>query len=137
MAGKFSYSFNRETFNGNFETRQEALKKALENLGELSDSPEVIYIGKRVPLDPVPSGLGELVLSAMRRKVRDEAGDGASQSLRRINEHQLAELESELNRAVNAWLAKHELISAQSKITAISEHPVPRSSMASDLGSEN
>ncbi|HEY1629476.1 MAG TPA: hypothetical protein VGF52_06435, partial [Tepidisphaeraceae bacterium] len=67
MAGKFSYSFNRETFNGCFETRQEALNQAIEKLSELSDSPEMIYIGKRIPLDPIPSGLGEIVLSAVRR----------------------------------------------------------------------
>ena len=133
MAGKFSYSFNRETFIGNFETRQEALKKALDNLSELSDSPEVIYIGKRIPLDPIPSGVGEMVLSAMRRRVRDEAGDGASQSLRRIDEHQLAELDEQLNQLITAWLARHELTPTQSKITAISEHPVPRASMASSF----
>jgi hypothetical protein len=136
MAGKFSYSFNRETFNGIFETRPEALNKAIEKLNELSDSPEVIYIGKRIPLNPIPSGLGEIVLSAMRRRVRDEAGDGASQSLRQIDEHQLAELDEELNRAVTAWLNQHDLMPTQSKITSISEHPVRRPSMAGTGGNE-
>ncbi|HMB96500.1 MAG TPA: hypothetical protein VKK61_10715, partial [Tepidisphaeraceae bacterium] len=70
------------------------------------------------------SGLGEMVLGAMRRHVRDEIGDSASQSLRRVDEHQLAELDEALNSAIGIWLGKHDFIPAQSKITAISEHPV-------------
>jgi hypothetical protein len=130
MAGRFSYSFDRETFHGSYDTRQEAVNKALEKLNELSDSPEIIYVAKRVPIGTGASGLAETVLTAMRRRVSDEIGDSASQHLRRVNEHQLAELDDELNRVVSSWLAKYELAPSHFKTTAISEHPVPHPSMS-------
>jgi hypothetical protein len=128
MVANFSYSFDRETFHGNFPTRQEALKKGLEKISDQNDSPEMIYIGKRVPIDPGTSGLAEMVLGAMRRRVREESGDGSSSYLKRIDEHQLAELDEKLNSVIREWLSKYELSPAQSKISAISEHPVPHPS---------
>lgn len=121
----FAYSFDRETFHGNYETRQEALRQALGRLRESDESAEMIYVGKRVPVDPGSSGLAELILGAMRRRVRDQTGDAASQYLLRVDEHALAELDSEIDRIVRAWLAKHQLQPTHTRIVAISEHPVP------------
>jgi len=130
MDGCFSYSFDRETFHGNSDTRQDALKNALEKLNELSDSPEMIYVGKRVPIDPGASGLSELVISAMRRRVHDEIGGNEREYLMRINEHQLADLDENLSRIITGWLERYKLAPSHVKITAISEHPVPHPSMA-------
>lgn len=134
MVGKFSYSFDREIFRGLHDTRQEAFKKAMEKIPELDTSPEMIYIGKRVPVDPGSSGLAEMVLGAMRRRVRDETGENSTPYLMRVNEHQLAELDDELDRVIRAWLQKHELQPTQSKIIAISEHPAPQPSMNGKSG---
>jgi hypothetical protein len=125
MAGSFSYSFDRETFHGNFPTRQEALQQAIEKLHDWDNSAQVIYIGKRLPFDPASSGIGEMVLGAIRRRVRDEIGDGASQPLRRVDEHQLAELDEKLNQVIRSWMSQHDLLPTLTKITSISEHPVP------------
>ena len=51
-----------------------------------------------------------------------------------VNEHQLAELDDEIDRVIRAWLQKHELTPTQSKVIAISEHPAPTSAAASVNG---
>ncbi|HWP39524.1 MAG TPA: hypothetical protein VNL70_01270 [Tepidisphaeraceae bacterium] len=142
MIGTFAYSFDRETFHGSYATRQEALKKALEKLPEIETTPEAIYVGKRVPIDVGSSGLAEMILAAMRRRVREQNSEEvgvADDFLMRVNEHQLAELDDEIDRVIRAWLVKHELMPRQDKIVAISEHPIPQPSMVarpSAAGSE-
>src|SRR5262252_5874887 len=137
VVGKFSFSFDRETFKGLHDTRQDAFKKAVEKLPELDTSPEMIYVGKRVPVDPGSSGLAEMIIGAMRRRVRDETGESTSPYLMHVNEHQLAELDDEIDRVIRAWLQKHELTPTQSKVIAISEHPVPAGSAAAVNGNSN
>jgi hypothetical protein len=136
MVGKFAHSFDRETFHGSKDTRQDALREAFDLAVKQEDRPDTVYVGKRVPIDPGSSGLAEMILGAMRRRVREETGfDAASnQYLMRVNEHQLAELDDEIDRVVRAWLAKHGLAPTQSKIVAISEHPVPAPKMHSAIG---
>jgi hypothetical protein len=95
----------------------------------------MIYVGKRVPIDPGSSGLAEMILAALRRRFREATGDNSNQHLMRVNEHQLAELDDEIDRVVRGWLTKHDLNSTQSKIVAISEHPVPQPKMA--VGTKN
>lgn len=129
--GKFVHSFDRESFSGLAETRQDALQEALAKLPDLDTSPDTIYIGKRVLLDPGSSGLAELVLGAMRRRVREESGleSAGNDYLRNVNEHQLAELDDQIDRVIQSWLNKHGLSPTSSKVVAISEHPVPLSKM--------
>jgi hypothetical protein len=129
MVGKFAHSFDRETFQGADATRQDALKQAFDKVPQFDDRPDTVYVGKRVPVDPGASGLAEMILGAMRRRVRDETGDNASQYLTRVNEHELAELDDEIDRVIRAWLTKHELMPTQSKVIAISEHSVPQPKM--------
>jgi len=129
MVGKFAHSFDRETFHGSQDTRQNALKEGLEMLPKLESSPDMIYIGKRVPLDPGSSGLAEMILGAMRRRVREQSDGNTNQFLMRVNEHQLAELDDEIDRVVRSWLTKYDLQPTQSRVIAISEHPVPSPKM--------
>jgi hypothetical protein len=129
MVGKFSYSYDRETFRGLFDTRQDALKNGITNAFQQQSTPEAIYVGKRVPVDCGTSGLAEMILGTMRRKVRDELGDSGAQPLLRVNEHQLAELDDAIDKVIREWMSKHDLVPAQSKVMAISEHPVPQPAM--------
>src|SRR4051812_34485786 len=98
VVGKFVHSFDRETFHGSDETRQAALKAALDEIPQLDGSPDTVYVGKRVPIDPGSSGLAEMILAAMRRRVREGSGlDNISiDYLRNVNEHQVAELDDEI-----------------------------------------
>jgi len=52
MIGKYAFSFDRETFRGTFNSRQEALKAALEAAAHEADSPATVYVACRAPLDP-------------------------------------------------------------------------------------
>jgi hypothetical protein len=137
LVNKFAHSFDRETFHGSQDTRQDALKQAFEKIPHLDNVPEMVYVGKRVPIDPGSSGLAEMILGAMRRRVREETGDSGSPYLMRVNEHELAELDDEIDRVVRTWLAKHELSPTYSKIVAISEHPVPSPSMVNSNKTAN
>lgn len=125
----FAYSFDRDRFDGSLSTRQEALKTALGTISAMQTAPEAVYVGKRVPMDPGSSGLAEMILSAMRRRLREQAGESSNGYLMRVNEHQLAELDDEIDRVVRGWLDRHSLAPTQSRIVAISEHPVPQPSM--------
>jgi hypothetical protein len=129
MVGKFSYSFDRETFRGFYDTRQDALKNGIVAVKEQETTPEAIFVGKRVPVDCGTSGLAEMILGTMRRKVRDTIGDAGAQPLLRVNEHQLAELDDAIDKVIRDWMVKHELTPTQSKVIAISEHPVPQPAM--------
>lgn len=129
MVGKFAFSFDRERFNGQHDTRQDALKTALVKVSELENTPEAVFVGKRVPVDPGAAGLAEMVLAAMRHRMREATGGNANGYLMRVNEHQLAELDDEIDRVVKSWLTKHNLSSNHSRVIAISEHPVPQPSM--------
>jgi hypothetical protein len=121
----FAYSFDRETFQERVSTRQEALRLAMQKLPTLETTPDAIFVGKLIPVDISTPGLGEMVLGAVRRHLRDEFGAGGTESLRRVNEHELAELDDAANAAVREWLNKHQLLPLQEKVTAISEHPIP------------
>jgi hypothetical protein len=126
---RFAYSFDREHFEGDLNTRQEALKTALNEVPRQDRLPEAIFVGKRVPIDAGSSGLAEMILAAMRRRVREQTDGTAGNFLMRVNEHQLAELDTEIDRVVHAWLEKNDLKPTQSRIVAISEHPVPQPAM--------
>lgn len=144
-AVRFAYSFDRERFDGSLDTRQDALKTALNTVSSLENTPEAVFVGKRVPLDPGSSGLAEMLLAAMRRRLREHGAEANSGYLMRVNEHQLAELDDEIDRVVRGWLNKHSLAPTGSRIVAISEHPVPQPQMqqsakngneVSDLGDD-
>lgn len=126
---RFAYSLDREQFDGNLPTRQEALKTGLNKALTLESPAEAVFVGKRVPIDPGSSGLAEMILAAMRRRVREQTGGASGDYLMRVNEHQLAELDNEIDRVVRGWLDKHELAPTQSRIVAISEHPIPQPTM--------
>jgi hypothetical protein len=129
MVGKFAYSFDRETFHGNEPTRQHALGVAERKLKGLEFTPEAIFVGKRVPTELGTSGLAETVIATMRRRMSENGADPAVRDRLKVNEHLLAELDDELNRVIKAWMAKHDLIPGDSKVIAISEHPLPQPSM--------
>jgi hypothetical protein len=133
MVGKFAFSFDRDTFHGHERTRQDALAAAERKLNGLEFIPEAIFVGKRVPTDPGTSGLAETVLKLMRRRMNESGADAASQQRLRVNEHQLAELDDALDRVIRAWMAKHDLEPGDSKVIAISEHPLPQPAMTRHL----
>ena len=136
MIGKYAFSFDRETFRGTFNSRQEALKAALEAAAHEADSPATVYVACRAPLDPHAQGHAETLIQRMRRAVRADVGPEGEAFLKLVSDQELADLDHEIYRTIRAWLSKHELLLPSGKLAAISEHPVPTQTY-SGIGSAN
>lgn len=123
MAETYAYSLDRDNYHGNYTTRSEALAAAMEALKGFDGIPEGIWIGQWVPVDPQTEGHAETLV----RRIHDrfEASTGNSDFLKRVGEHELAELDTAIDQAVRAWLAKHNLAPRPTRVRALSEHPVP------------
>jgi hypothetical protein len=125
MLPKFAYSFDRETFTGSYDSRNQALAAALEHARKLGDGLSTVYVAVRVPGDPQASDHAETVIKCMARRAHQHVGDAAGGYLKRINDQQEAELDDALRDAILAWLTKHELGPTFFQIKSVSEHQIP------------
>jgi hypothetical protein len=127
MIGKYAFSFDRESFRGSYNSRKEAVTAALEAARNVEgDPPASVYIACRAPLDPHASGHAEDLIERMRQAVRDDAeAEAADAFLNYVTDQELADLDDAVERAIRGWLAKHDLLTASGRLSAISEHPVP------------
>ena len=122
MFKEYAYSFDRESFTGEFATRELAAEAGLRAAQARIDAIAAVYVGKRVAVDPQAEGHADDVAKAMRRRML--AGTGEAGYLAGANEHVLADLDAQLAATIVGWLRRHELGPA-AKIKAISEHPLP------------
>lgn len=129
MAGNFSYSFDRDTYHGQYATRAEALAAGLKHLADEKMQGETVFVGKRIPFELGLDDLAENVLKLLQKRLRSEAAE-STEPLLHVNEHQLADLDSRLQQAVKDWLVVDQLLPSGGKVTAISEHAT--ASSASD-----
>lgn len=128
MSGTFCYSFDRDTYHGQFHTRADALAAGLRHLTDEKMDGETIFVGKRVPFDLGLQDLAETTLKHMQHRLRAESAD-ATEPLLHVNEHQLADLDGRLQRAVSDWLIAEDLAPSGGKVTAISEHATTSSAI--------
>lgn len=118
----YGYSFDRETFRGEFATREQALDAGLRSAAARSGMVAAVFVGKRVAVDTQADHHAEDVVRSMRRRMQSKTGDGGY--LAGANEHVLADLDTALAHAINGWLERHALMPA-ARVTSISEHPLP------------
>jgi hypothetical protein len=130
----YAYSFDRETFAGSFATRKEAYEAAVNKASGMEDTPSEIFVGERLPADPQTSGHACEIIKSMARRARTASGDGADEYLRRVTDQQEAELDEVIEKAILAWLTKHEMLPTFSSIKGISEYPMPTLRGAADSG---
>ncbi|HEY0007820.1 MAG TPA: hypothetical protein VGB55_03765 [Tepidisphaeraceae bacterium] len=123
MIGKFAYSFDRETFLGEFDTRQHALEAAMVALRQRSDLPEGVFVGQWAPPNLQADHHAETLIEAMRDRWHSAGAEGSF--LKNVTEQQSADLDHEIERTIQAWIAKHRLTPPATKIRAVSEHAVP------------
>ncbi|MFT3785104.1 MAG: hypothetical protein QM770_02925 [Tepidisphaeraceae bacterium] len=119
---RYAFSFDREQFRGDFDTRELALAAAYEAARELGGAVEAIYVGKRVPVPAQTDDHAESVVRAMRRRMLEKTGD--ANYLATVNEHVMADLDAAIELAIVDWQKRHQLQPA-SRVQAISEHPLP------------
>jgi hypothetical protein len=122
--GKFAYSFDRESFRGNFNTRQQAIDAGLTAAQDLGNPPEAIYVGARQAIDPGSSDHAETIIEKMRRRTFERYGDKSADFLAHVNEQQLADLDHSVQQTIATWLVQQNLTPAFERIGSVTEHPV-------------
>lgn len=122
MFKPFAYSFDRETFRGEFATREEAAIAGQAEALKFMAVVEAVYVGKRVPTNPQADMHADDVVRAMKRRMLTKTGDASY--LAAANEHVVADLDASLEHAIIDWLKRHQLQPAD-KFGSISEHPLP------------
>ena len=123
MIGKFAFSFDRETFTGTFDTRQQAFDAANKIVASRIDHPPAIFVGQWAEPDAQSDDHAEAIVERMTLRWRSSGAEG--KFLDTVNEHQLAELDYDIDRVVRNWLAKQNLTPRPTRVQAVSEHAVP------------
>jgi hypothetical protein len=134
MAAQYSFSLNGEHFRGSYSTREEALADAIAAARRGADSPQSVYVGRRVLADPKASGHARMVLSNMGARAREEFGDAGSSYLTQLSKEQVESLDDSLEQTILAWLERNSLTPTFFKVEAIGQYPVPSSSGESSAG---
>lgn len=123
MFKPFAFSFDRETFRGEFATREEAAEAGQAEALKQMSVVEAVYVGKRVPTNPQADMHADDVVKSMKRRMLSKTGDAGY--LAGANEHILADLDAGIEHAIVDWLRRHQLQPAD-KFSSISEHPLPQ-----------
>jgi hypothetical protein len=134
MSAQYAFSLNGEHFRGSYSTREQALADAIAAARESVDSPQTVYVGRRVLADPKASGHARMVLSNMGARAREEFGDTASTYMTGLSKPQVELLDRALEQTISAWLQTNNLAPTFSKVEAIGQYPVPTSSSEPDAG---
>lgn len=125
MSAQFAYSLNGENYLGTFASRETAKSAAMAKASGMIDPPATVWVGERCDARAHVAGHAWQVISAMRNRAWETTGDEANTFLARITDAQVQELDADIARAISAWLEKYHLTPCETKLSAISEHPVP------------
>lgn len=103
----YAYSFDRETWQGDFNSREEAMQAAISD--ENTKKYLAVYTG--IAKLYTPALKSETVLDILKIKADEIAGIAAADwlKLENISEEACSELEKTLTAAVMKWLEKHSL----------------------------
>lgn len=100
--GKWCYSFNEENFEGDFETKEEAIAEAIWYYKDDEKDQDFIWIGQTkaislgVNVDRIIEDLGE--------EAYDQAGEYAEDYLTKVASSHQKVLEERLNEVLVAWM---------------------------------
>jgi hypothetical protein len=137
MSAKYSFSFDRETFEGSYNSRSEAFAAALKKAASQEDAPTTVFIGERVPGDPQATGHAEEIVNRMIDRARGVWGDAADNYLRDVTPEQLRDLDGAIEQVVLRWLQLHQLKPNFFRIAAVSEHQLASPATTAGGQSEN
>jgi hypothetical protein len=138
MLPQFAYSFDRHSYTGPFNSRQDAIAAGIARSREIGAAGiEAVYVGMIVLPDPQASGHAEEVIKNMVRRFRGASGESYEGYLTRVTEQQEAELDAALEQCILGWLKKHNLMPHFTKVRGVSEHPIPTEASASRNGASD
>lgn len=126
MRGSYAYSFDRDSFEGEYSTREQAYKAAVARADQLNiaaDTP--IYTGQRMAANPQADAHARQLVNAMRRRARETVGGDAVDYLKSVTEDQMIDLDRAIEAVVTRWLSNYKLAPQWYRIGAVSEHPMP------------
>jgi hypothetical protein len=143
----YSYSLDRQVWEGRYPTRKEAADAAIGRAIKEAMPPETVYVGQRIEPDLRAYGHARGIIDTIRRRVREDNGEVADGFLRGVSEKQTADLDRSLESAIVAWLERSGLAPTWARIEAVGEYPIPvktqqycgtnSASEVQDLGSED
>lgn len=126
MRGSYAFSFDRDSFEGAFDTREQAYRAAVARAGELNIAADTaLYTGQRMAANPQADAHARQVLNSMRRRAKEMFGEDAGGYLKAVTEDQLIDLDRAVEAVVSRWLANYKLAPTWYRIGAVSEHPMP------------
>jgi hypothetical protein len=130
VKGTYAFSLDRETYNGVYNTRDEAFRAGCAAAERLHSSVTEVYVGQRVAGDPQADLHAWELIKSMRSRARSAAGDDSTGYLKNVTAEQARDLDGAIEAAVLRWLANHKLGPAFHRIEAVSEHPISTMSHA-------
>jgi hypothetical protein len=125
VKGTFAYSLDRESFNGIYNSREEAFRAGCVAAERMQTQLTEIFVGQRVAGDPQADLHAWELIKSMRTRARGAAGDDATGYLKGVTAEQARDLDGAIESAVLRWLANHKLGPSFFRIEAVSEHPLP------------
>lgn len=110
---KFSYSFDEERYGFLYDSIEETLKDAIEEIEALrkcnaSDIPEKIFVGECRIYEPTLLNSGDDVIEAIKLQASDAGGEWADDYLDDVTKEQVEELEKNLDDVFQKWIDKYK-----------------------------
>ncbi len=122
---KYAYSYDREDYTGSFDTPEEAVAEAVSRSEGLASPPTEVYVGILAEADPQTTDHAERIVDSMNRRAHVDYGDSAERYLKNVTKEQMAELDREVSKTIQAWLERNGLMPTFVKVQGIREYPIP------------
>lgn len=110
MSTKYCFSTNEERFEGEYDTRQEAIDEGF----ECTDN-DSILTGVAKPFE---FSIADVVIYKLQEMAYEKAGDVSEDWLRKVS----PEAQKDLDEAIKAWLKRHNLEPKFSCVDEIETH---------------
>jgi hypothetical protein len=103
--GKWCYSFNEENFEGDFDTKEQAIDEAIWYYKDDEKDQDFIWVGQ---IKPVSVGVNiDSLLEQLGEEAYEEAGEYAEDYLTNVTLSHQKILEQRLNNVLVAWMKEY------------------------------
>jgi hypothetical protein len=103
--GKWCYSFNEENFEGEFDTKEQAVAEAIWYYKDDEKDQDFIWVGQT---KPISSGVNvDSIIEQLGEEAYDQAGEYAEDYLTNVTLNHQRVLEERLNEVLLAWMKEY------------------------------
>ncbi|MBH0311948.1 hypothetical protein I7E32_16370 [Alcaligenes faecalis] len=107
MSDKWCYSFNEEYFHGEFDSREEVIKEAIEENKDYNYKYKVCQIGKSTEAPTPGIDVTSLLENIVNEAIQDLPDGVGNEYLDNVTKEHAEELEEELNEVLHKWFEKY------------------------------